>query len=388
MLIFFATNQTKHTRRQMQWEDLLGIYVDVGDLGPMSILEHDKGQRQKTIGFTSDTSTARRCFSARTKRECPTTVCRPLAANRSDVRPLKHTSMDRELHCIPKAQQQSVWWKDGQSRINGRYSGKIYQLKAHVSEELNTGTRIYCTVSLLEPLDSDDSILVVQFPTGFQRLISGDTMRQIITWIRQAHEEDETTIILLQGHSMGGAWAQMVAVELAKQEYANLSQIYVIATAPFRWTTSLEDVLLFTTQFSARSMSLLACLQISPHTFQFDYRVLDTPLALGSVRNKMLPFITIAVTQDGDMMPFPIPQHIFPVRGKPNFLENSETKELVTSIQMNMLTFQPKDALHDWGNVREFLLKYLHKTNRDVDFGFAFEENEGDEGDEEDSFFQ
>ena len=196
------------------------IWWGLEDVGYFRISPNNK----KTIGYTENKDDAIECFSTKQNDTCPS-KCRKV-----------------QNGCIPT--DKTTEWVSIGSKINSKLDGSVYTVKLFLQLQLKS-------IPLLEDETKKNAIIV--FPSGTvlsKKVFPFNTYKCFIKSILKLLQNYDT--LILGGHSMGCALAQMFAIDMVDLiDKVLLQKIYVIGSGCYQWMNQ-EIITKFHSNFDDR----------------------------------------------------------------------------------------------------------------------------------------
>jgi hypothetical protein len=149
----------------------------------------------------------RAATKATTSRTCSLKYGACFATQREQCNKYQGVCEWSKSRCLPVDRKTVSWWDDNKSYLNSRVEPhKVYFLKWHYSLVVRD---INVVVSIMEVAPT---VHVLTLPTGYACMLENDDLHIIVNKVKQELVNGFT--VLLAGHSMGGIWAQQIALNL------------------------------------------------------------------------------------------------------------------------------------------------------------------------------
>ena len=169
--------------------------------------------------------------------------------------------------CKPRDGQSSSWWEDGTSKLNdGIESHFTHTLQVHhVVQNEDVGTS--ANISIFK-VGTDTRLMI--FPIGESIMMPEKDVDFCVQFANRLRDN-----LILAGHSMGGLWAQQVAVKLAMSSSRIVSRCWCVTTGVKAWMSPAQFQ--FTFQYGERWKHwIFAYVQNNPNNVVMDNRALLT----------------------------------------------------------------------------------------------------------------
>jgi pimeloyl-ACP methyl ester carboxylesterase len=281
-----------------------------------------RGQQPRHVAFSEAAPEACVCFYQDDQQACETAGCNWKAAS-----------------CVPGGGVKSEWFVAGKSLVNSKSDGRLWRLIQYVPITLKDGSAAFASV--LQPEDGQNTTVIV-CPPGDVRDIPPPVAEALVEHTSAALVDGKR--VVLCGHSMGGVYAQMVALQCLRRS-VDTSHLYVVGSGAYMWTTAEERTELLTA-FRDRW-----CFVAQAAGSKMDFKLFESPAERHELRLSGLPTVVLVDN---------VAEVVVPTDRQRRTLGHAlYTEGVFVPLEVNGRTFENDSNLHFWalmrGPVRRFL---------------------------------